>query len=228
MIKTIGKVLVTRPFYLLKYSWETLGFAANHLYWTLCHGKGVTIGKNLHILSPLAFKAERPSAAIRIGDHFIGYYGVQLNAWGGGTITVGDYCSIGSRTRIDCRERIEIGDHVLISWEVMMADFDPHSTDPDARTREIEYSHYMTWPRFVRMAPPSFARDGMQFPSRPIVIEDQVWIGARAMIMKGVRIGRGSIVAARSVVTHDVPPLSIVAGNPAKVVKTIAPSNAAQ
>lgn len=56
---------------------------------------------------------------------------------------------------------------------------------------------------------------------RPIVIEDKVWIGINSTILPGVRIGYGSIVGAQSVVTHDVPPMTIVAGNPAKIIKRI-------
>ena len=57
--------------------------------------------------------------------------------------------------------------------------------------------------------------------SAPIRIEDKVWIGMDALILKGVTIGEGSVVAARSVVTKDVPPYSLVAGNPARVVKSL-------
>ena len=56
---------------------------------------------------------------------------------------------------------------------------------------------------------------------RPIVIEDKVWIGIGATILPGVRIGYGSIVGANSVVTHDVPPLTVVGGNPARIIKKI-------
>lgn len=52
-----------------------------------------------------------------------------------------------------------------------------------------------------------------------VVIEDDVWVGARAIVMRGVKIGRGSVVAAGSIVTKSVPPYAIVAGNPARVVK---------
>ena len=55
----------------------------------------------------------------------------------------------------------------------------------------------------------------------PIVIEDNVWIGTKSSIMPGVHIGRGSIVAANSVVTHDVPPYCVAAGVPAKVIKKL-------
>ena len=57
--------------------------------------------------------------------------------------------------------------------------------------------------------------------SKPIVIEDNVWIGEYSAVLKGVTIGEGSIVASHSVVTKDVPPHSIVAGNPARVVKKL-------
>ena len=56
---------------------------------------------------------------------------------------------------------------------------------------------------------------------RPIIIEDKVWIGINSTILPGVRIGYGSIIGAQSVVTHDVPPMTIVAGNPAKIIKKI-------
>ncbi|MDE0582109.1 acyltransferase [Planococcus sp. A6] len=57
--------------------------------------------------------------------------------------------------------------------------------------------------------------------SKPVVIEDNVWIGARAIILPGVNIGKGAIVGAGSIVTKNVPPYSIAAGNPAKIVKKL-------
>ncbi|MEI7035754.1 acyltransferase [Fulvimonas yonginensis] len=58
---------------------------------------------------------------------------------------------------------------------------------------------------------------------QPVVIEDAVWIGANAIVLPGVRIGRGSVVAAGSVVTRNVPPRAVVAGNPARVVRRVEP-----
>jgi maltose O-acetyltransferase len=58
-------------------------------------------------------------------------------------------------------------------------------------------------------------------PSKPVIIEDNVWLATRCTILKGVRIGKGSVVAAGSVVTKDVPPNCIVAGVPARVIKEI-------
>lgn len=56
-------------------------------------------------------------------------------------------------------------------------------------------------------------------PVRPVIIEDDVWIGSRAIILPGVHVFKGSIIAAGAVVTHDVPPFSIVGGVPAKVIR---------
>lgn len=93
---------------------------------------------------------------------------------------------------------ITIGDDVVLSARAMLIDV---SLSPDG---------------FDRTATRSYA-------NRPIVIEDGVWVGAGAIILPGVTVGRRSIVAAGAVVTRDVPPLTIVGGNPARVIKAIAP-----
>jgi acetyltransferase-like isoleucine patch superfamily enzyme len=80
----------------------------------------------------------------------------------------------------------------------MIADYDGHPLSP-------EHRHEPPAPEDIR----------------PVVIEDGVWIAARAIILKGVTIGRGSVVGAGAVVTADVPPRTVVAGNPAKVIKNI-------
>ncbi|MDO5048557.1 MAG: sugar O-acetyltransferase [Actinomycetaceae bacterium] len=67
---------------------------------------------------------------------------------------------------------------------------------------------------------PDSRRDGTQF-SAPIIIEDDVWIGAHAVVLPGVTIGRGSVVAAGAVVTKNVPPMSVVGGVPAKLIRKI-------
>ena len=218
--------IFNRPFYIVKYIWETVLFTLNYLVYKFSLNPNVKIGANLHILNSLSFKAEKPDGVIIVGNDFTAYYRCSFNAWGKGTISFGDCCSIGSGTKIDCREVVTIGNHVLISWDVLIADYDPHPIDPEARAGEMEYSHYMTWPRFSKKPKPAFDRASHTFISKPIIIEDKVWIGTRAMIMKGVRIGYGSVVAAGAVVTKDVPPYSIVAGNPAVVVKTLVNKNA--
>lgn len=219
------KVLLRRPFYLLKYSREVVFFTFNYAFWKITGGKHVRIGKNLHVLKTLCFNAERPDATITVGDDFVAYYDCEVSAWGAGHISIGKYCSVGSGSRIDSRESIKIGNHVLISWNVIISDFTPHPVEPEERAKEVEYSASRLWPRFSQG---SFIDNGYRphFVTKPIVIEDKVWIGAKAIIMKGVKIGYGSIVGAGAVVTHDVPPLSIVAGNPAKIVKALVKKDA--
>lgn len=220
-MKDLFNTLTNRPFYIIKYGWDAMIFTCNYFLYKFNLHKNIRTGANLHIIDPFCFKAELPDGTITAGDDFTAFYRCSFNAWGKGKISFGNSCSIGSGTKIDCRESVAIGDHVLISWDVLISDYDPHPLDPDMRAKEMEYSHYMTFPRFAKKAPPDFDRAAYQFKTKPIIIEDRVWIGARAMIMKGVRIGYGSVVAAGAVVTKDVPPYAIVAGNPAIVVKNI-------
>jgi len=106
-------------------------------------------------------------------------------------IKIGSFSSIGDRCQIHCGKLVTIGDYVLISWDVNIIEFDYHAPG-----------------------------GGIPEP-KPIIIEDEVWIGARCIITKGVTIGKGAILAAGSVVTKDVPPYTLVAGNPAKPIKTV-------
>lgn len=102
---------------------------------------------------------------------------------------------IGAGTRInrdcslDTRGGLSIGDHVSISPEVV-----------------------------VLTADHDLSEAGFPLRHRPVVIEDHVWLGMRAMVLPGVRIGRGAVIAAGAVVSRDVEPLSVVAGVPARVV----------
>jgi acetyltransferase-like isoleucine patch superfamily enzyme len=89
---------------------------------------------------------------------------------------------------------IKIGKNVLIGSGVLITDTDAHPIHPFLRNES----------KFIK--------------SSPVVIEDDVFIGARTMILKGVTIGSGSVIGAGSVVIKDIPPMSIAAGNPAKVI----------
>jgi acetyltransferase-like isoleucine patch superfamily enzyme len=116
----------------------------------------------------------------------------------GGRITIGDWCYIGVRTEIWSMESITIGNRVLISHGVNIHDGTGHSLDPVER--HAHYRHIMKegHPRSPEQLP------GVS--SLPIVIEDDVWISFGVTILKGVRIGAGSVIAANSIVTSDVPP----------------------
>jgi len=106
--------------------------------------------------------------------------------------------------------KIDIGSHCLVSWNVGIADSDFHPLEPAQRLIDAQ-----------ALAP--FFKDRPQRPklrTAPVIIADNVWIGMNAVILKGVTIGENSVVAAGSVVTKSVAPNSVVAGNPAVVVKT--------
>ncbi|MDO5526467.1 MAG: acyltransferase [Prevotella sp.] len=96
---------------------------------------------------------------------------------------------INKNAEIFASSKIIIGHNAAFGCDVVICDYDYHNID-------------INTPK-----------------SKPIVIKDNVWIGRRAMILKGVTIGEGAVIAAGSVVTKDVPPHTLVAGNPAKVIK---------
>lgn len=123
-----------------------------------------------------------------------------------GRITIGDYCYVGEGTNIWSAKSITIGNRVLIAHNVDVHDSNDHPTDSNER-----HEHYKS---IITKGFPD-----INMNERPIIIEDDVWIGFGSAIMKGVTIGKGSIVAAHSVVVHDVPEGVVVAGNPAKIVK---------
>lgn len=216
----VGKTITTRPFMMFEYAGKSILFTLNYLVWNVLPRSWLKIGENPHIASLTCFRAEKPWASIEIGNDFTAYKHCRISVWGKGRVRIGNGCSFGSHSTIDARESIEIGNHVLLSWEVSMADFEGHPIDPEERTLEMKHSQAMLWPQFAKQRKALKPYEPV-FKAKPIVIEDKVWIGARAMILKGVRIGYGSIVAAGAVVTRDVPPYSIAAGNPAVVVKTL-------
>ena len=133
-----------------------------------------------------------------------------------GNITIGEHSFIGGSTFIS-RSSITIGSNVTIAWGCTIYDHDSHSLNYMERRKDISDELYDI-------------RNGRNFiihknwdvvNSKPITICDDAWIGMNCIILKGVTIGEGAIVGAGSVVTKDVPAWTVVAGNPAKVVKKI-------
>lgn len=116
-------------------------------------------------------------------------------------LRIGNGTFLGHNCALSIAERIELGEHCLIAGGVRIADFDGHPLDAAAR-RAGEFVE----PERVQ----------------PVTIGNDVWIGHGAMILKGVTVGERSIVAARAVVSRDVPADCIVAGNPARLVKQLA------
>jgi acetyltransferase-like isoleucine patch superfamily enzyme len=120
--------------------------------------------------------------------------------------------SIGKRSFINgsliAAQKIEIGDDVLISWGVTVVDHNSHAISFSERSQDV-----VNW----RLG----KKDWANVKIAPIKISNKVWIGFNSIILKGVTIGEGAIVGAGSVVTKDVPAWTIVAGNPARVIREI-------
>lgn len=117
------------------------------------------------------------------------------------SIRIGDRCHIG-KSNLVAADAITIEDDVLISWGVTINDNNSHATDWEFRRNDM-----MDW-HLGR-------KDWTNVIARPVVIKRRSWVGFNATILKGVTIGEGAIVAACAVVTKDVPPYTIVGGNPA-------------
>lgn len=133
-----------------------------------------------------------------------------------GMVTIGDECYIGPSLLI-CHNNITIGSHVTIAWGCTIYDHNSHSLDYLERRKDIqrELKNLRNKTNFIG------DKDWTTVKSAPIVIEDDVWIGMNVIVLKGVKIGEGAVVAAGSVVTKDVPAWTVVAGNPAVVVKNL-------
>jgi acetyltransferase-like isoleucine patch superfamily enzyme len=117
---------------------------------------------------------------------------LELVSLQGGHLEIGDNVFINCGSSLVASTHVKIGDDCLIGRDVMIMDTDFHRVEDKA------------W----------------DVSGKPIVIEARAWIGNRSIVLKGVTVGHDAVVAAGSVVTRDVPPNSVVAGVPAKVIRT--------
>jgi acetyltransferase-like isoleucine patch superfamily enzyme len=156
----------------------------------------------------LLYRSQKP-VGVDIGPGASTYLGTMFDVGPEGSVRLGNYTLVHG-ARIICDARIEIGDYSLLSWNVVLMDSYRLPFDPAARRSELEAVHGRIRP-YVES----------HVPARPITIGPNVWIGFDACILPGVTIGEGSIVGARSVVVEDIPPYTIVAGNPARIIRRI-------
>lgn len=169
---------------------------------------GVKHGRNCVVHGKLYIKLF-PTANVTIGDNLYFSSGWAVNALctnkrgilyatQNATITIGDNVGMSS-TVLWAHESITIGNHVKIGGNCILMDTDAHNMD-----YVIRRGQYTDW--------------GI---SSPIVIEDDVFIGANCIVLKGVTVGARSIIAAGSVVTKSIPADCLAAGNPAKVIRSL-------
>jgi acetyltransferase-like isoleucine patch superfamily enzyme len=156
----------------------------------------------------------RETAAVRIGHAAHVYMGTMFDVGPRGRVSIGKF-SVLTGVRLVCDAAIEIGDYATISWNVVF--MDSYRVPIDARERRACLERAARDPQRI-------VSDERE-PARPIVLESNVWVGFDACVLPGVTIGCGSVVGARSVVTQDVPPYTIVAGNPARAIRGLDPSD---
>ena len=175
--------------------WRRLARAAGAIRWRRCLA---AFGRGSSIRRPLLVTGGR---AIAIGSHVTIWPGARLEAInlkpGIRRIDIGSGTVIHPNVHIGAIDSVRIGRGVLVAGHVYITDHDHDWSNPDEPV--------VTNRRAI---------------AAPVEIGDFAWIGERAMVLKGVRIGAGAVVGAGSVVTRDVPARSIVVGAPARVVKT--------
>jgi acetyltransferase-like isoleucine patch superfamily enzyme len=146
--------------------------------------------------------------AVKIGA-FTHIRGELLTFAHGGKIEIGDYCYVGTNTYIWSGKSIRIGNRVLIGHHCNIFDNDTHPFDP--RERHAQFKQIIT----------SGQPQNIDLKDEEVKIEDDVFIAANVTILKGVLIGRAAIVGAGSVVTKNVAPSTVIAGNPARLIREI-------
>jgi len=176
--------------------------------WT--HGflpANVIAGPGTLIAGEIAFKRFRSlhSPAMVLGANCT-MDGVQFAVGEDGRVQIGDHCYFTNAVLL-CEFALSIGRYVVLGWNTTIADTDFHPIAPAQRVADA-----------IACSPLGNGRERPAIPRRPVVIEDDVWVGPNATILKGVRIGAGAFIEPGALVTRDVPARARVAGNPAEVI----------
>jgi len=162
-----------------------------------------TVGHDLLVKGPFRV---RNAGRIEIGKSCIldstKEHPICLDVGNHAVLKIGDGTYLNEGVHIICNIAVTIGERCLIASDVVILDDDGHPVDWRER-----HNHW-----------PELPEDRL---GAPIVIEDNVWIGTRAIILKGVRVGTGSVIAAGAVVTHNIPPHFLACGAPARLIRNI-------
>ena len=149
----------------------------------------------------------KPGAEVVIGDDGL-IHGQIVTETAEACVRLGNNVFLGGGSLIDCVRAVTIEDDVLISYRCIIADSDNHSTAYSRRKDDLQ-----NWKRGEH--------DWSLIATSPVTIRKGAWLGANVIVLKGVSIGEGAVVGAGAVVTKDVPAWTIVAGNPATVIKKL-------
>lgn len=148
----------------------------------------------------------RPPSVLRIGDRTI-FEGSIMSDRTGSTVIIGNNTFVGGSMFV-CASRIEVGNDVLISWGCTIVDHNSHAVDWALRRNDVNdwYDGKKDWAHVKIL---------------PVKICDRVWIGFNSIILSGVTVGENAVVGCGSIVTKDVAPYSVVAGNPARIIRKL-------
>jgi acetyltransferase-like isoleucine patch superfamily enzyme len=168
----------------------------DHDWFSYLVPENVILGERTWLYSSFAFihYQSRSPIGLSVGHDSGLYHGTFFDLGPHGTVQVGDYCSLVGAV-IATNHRVLIGDYALIAHEVVIADHDYWCFDIESECAET-----------------------LDLTTRDIVIGENVWIGARAIILGGSKIGDGAIIGAATVVRGEVPPYTVYAGNPGRAV----------
>jgi acetyltransferase-like isoleucine patch superfamily enzyme len=168
---------------------------------------GVSAHPDTHLDSAFIFANVLGKVEFQRGSHV--YSGSMFDVGAHGNVTIGE-CSMLNGVYIVCDSRVVIGSYATISWNVVFMDTYRMPFSPEARRKLLEQ-------RFRERA----SQPRGDVSSRPVILGENVWIGFDVCVLPGVTIGEGSVVGARSVVSEDVPAFTVVAGNPARPIRTL-------
>jgi galactoside O-acetyltransferase len=160
-------------------------------------------------------------AAIRVeigeGSHVFASFSLLRSA---SAVRIGARCQIGNVSFV-CAQEIVIGDDVLMAWGITVIDSDNHSIHWRHRQYDVERCRrdYIT----TNGADIARSHDWSKVDIAPVRIGDKAWVGFNVIVLKGVTIGEGAVIGAGSVVTKDIPPWHMAAGNPCQVKRRLSP-----
>lgn len=170
------------------------------LFWML----GLNVGKGTKV-SPRTLRGLR-AGDVKVGSGSILGCRISIDRMSA-SVEIGDRCYVGA-SHLVAATSITLEDDVIVSWGVTIVDHDSHAQSWRHRSSDVA-----DWARR--------RKNWSQIASEPVLLKKRCWVGFNATILKGVTVGEGAIVGACAVVTRDVPPNTVVVGNPARVVKEL-------
>ena len=173
--------------------------------------ENVVVADSAYIETTFSFHLYRSErdVGVEYGHGAATYLGTMFDVGPRGQVRLGRYALVHG-ARFICDREVDIGDHATISWNTVFMDSYRVPLSVAARRQVVTAANASPDRRLV-----------FEDEARPIRVEPNVWVGFDAVLLPGVTIGEGSIVGAKSVVYEDVPPYTIVAGNPARTVRPV-------